>query len=335
MQQNKKQLARLFFNIFRIILALSLIYLLFYYEVIEWKKLSVLATSPYMSLLTIGVLILTLPIGAFRWWMLLKSQSYNVQYLSMYHIYAIGGFFNTFFPGSTGGDSIRGIYLLKFITGKKTPALLTVIVDRAIGLHALLALAIVFICINYELFLSNQALMSIGIIISSVFFGVIFLSAGILIISHRLLDRIEKNLENTNGLFYSVLLKIIHAISGYRHHIKTLIICWFISLVLHSIVLSSFVLIANIMEITTLGATNYITAASLAQIANVIPITPGGIGIGEGAFNYICTILSGEHLQQAISYGTIFFAFRILFAMVNLTGSISFMLPKNHMQNKE
>ncbi len=72
MKKNKKQLARLLFNVFRVILALSLIYILFYYEVIEWKKLIVLATSPYMALLTIVMLILTLPIVELRWWILLK-----------------------------------------------------------------------------------------------------------------------------------------------------------------------------------------------------------------------------------------------------------------------
>jgi uncharacterized membrane protein YbhN (UPF0104 family) len=81
-----------------------------------------------------------------------------------------------------------------------------------------------------------------------------------------------------------------------------------------------------------------IYVGSFSLMANFIPLTPGGIGIGEGAFNYFAESLQGNDLSN-IAYGSIFFlAFRVLFTLVTLTGVISYILldkPSLKYNNKD
>ncbi len=64
---------------------------------------------------------------------------------------------------------------------------------------------------------------------------------------------------------------------------------------------------------------------------NIIPLTPGGIGLGEGAFNFL--LLNISQYEEDLAYGSIFFiTYRVLFTIVSLTGAYSFVMlkkPKN------
>ena len=81
-----------------------------------------------------------------------------------------------------------------------------------------------------------------------------------------------------------------------------------------------------------------IYVGSFSLMANFIPLTPGGIGIGESAFNFFAESLEGNNLKN-IAYGSIFFlGFRVLFTFVTLTGVISYILldkPSFKYNNKD
>jgi uncharacterized membrane protein YbhN (UPF0104 family) len=59
-------------------------------------------------------------------------------------------------------------------------------------------------------------------------------------------------------------------------------------------------------------------AATLTQIANILPLTPCGIGIGEAAFDRILSLLTSSGV--AVGYGSIFLTFRVLGIVVTLPG---------------
>ena len=50
-------------------------------------------------------------------------------------------FFNAFLLGSTGGDLLKAYYAARETHHRKTEAVVTVLVDRLIGLFSMLALA--------------------------------------------------------------------------------------------------------------------------------------------------------------------------------------------------
>jgi uncharacterized protein (TIRG00374 family) len=92
--------------------------------------------------LWLAVLIfpLTFIITAFRWHELLKALGINMGVALAFVLSMVGAFYNTFLPGSTGGDVFKAIYAARQAPDKRTRAVMSVVVDRAIGLLALIIL---------------------------------------------------------------------------------------------------------------------------------------------------------------------------------------------------
>lgn len=85
----------------------------------------------------------TLVLAATRWWLLLRVQDIRLPLRRLCGLNFIGQFFNAFLPGSTGGDVIRIYYILREVPDRKALATLSIVVDRAFGLLALLLVAAV------------------------------------------------------------------------------------------------------------------------------------------------------------------------------------------------
>jgi uncharacterized protein (TIRG00374 family) len=82
---------------------------------------------------------LTFLITAFRWQELLKALDIQLPIERTFILNMVGAFYNTFMPGSTGGDVLKAYYVARQ-THHRTRAVMSVIVDRIIGLLALIVL---------------------------------------------------------------------------------------------------------------------------------------------------------------------------------------------------
>ncbi|HEX7862103.1 MAG TPA: lysylphosphatidylglycerol synthase transmembrane domain-containing protein [Verrucomicrobiae bacterium] len=91
-----------------------------------------------LSTALMGVLLL---VGVLRWQIILKVHGLNLPLRRTAQIALIGHFFNSFLLGSIGGDVLKAYYVARETHHKKTEAVVTVAVDRIIGLFSLLILA--------------------------------------------------------------------------------------------------------------------------------------------------------------------------------------------------
>ena len=74
-------------------------------------------------------------LAGIRWQILLRVQGIHITWWRLYGLVLIGLFFSLFIPGGTGGDIVKGYYLLKEApVGRKTSAALSVVMDRLLGL---------------------------------------------------------------------------------------------------------------------------------------------------------------------------------------------------------
>ena len=85
-----------------------------------------------------------------RWQLLLRVQGIALSWARVFMLLLVGVFFNFVIPGGTGGDVVKIFYLLKETPGKRTQALLAVLVDRLVGLFALIAMAGVLIAAQWH-----------------------------------------------------------------------------------------------------------------------------------------------------------------------------------------
>src|SRR5947208_8998112 len=82
-------------------------------------------------------------LGAIQWQLLLRIQDFRLPWLHATSIFFIGIFFTLFTPGLIAGDAAQIFYLVKAKPERKTGAVLVVVMDRILGLLALVTLAAV------------------------------------------------------------------------------------------------------------------------------------------------------------------------------------------------
>ncbi len=92
--------------------------------------------NPYLLILSVLIFPVTFLITTYRWHKLLKALDIHIDLARTFVLNMVGAFYNTFMPGSTGGDLLKAYYASKH-TPHRTHAVLSVIIDRVIGLLAL------------------------------------------------------------------------------------------------------------------------------------------------------------------------------------------------------
>src|SRR5205823_600107 len=89
-------------------------------------------------------------LASVRFEVLLRVQGIHLGWLRTGALVMVGVFFNLFLPGATSGDVVKTFFLLKETPGKKATGFLVVLMDRLVGLLALITLAGVLIGLRYH-----------------------------------------------------------------------------------------------------------------------------------------------------------------------------------------
>jgi uncharacterized protein (TIRG00374 family) len=267
------------------------------------------------------LLLLAYALSALRWKILLSTQNITHSPSELLRVVFIGQFLNNVLPvGGAGGDAFRIAYVLKNDIGHRASAVLSIIVDRVMGLYGLIVVASTMILIEWKLVVSQDLLliMAAGVI------GVLFGIPMALPILHRMLK---------SPVIHSLLGKLRFLPSGhewimlldqslirYRRHIGEAMLALLISISIHCITLASFLILASKGEWSLQGL-----SATLGWLSNLIPVTPGGLGIGETVFDQIYRWGTDGTLG---GYGTLFLAHRTLLVATTLPGIIFLFLSK-------
>ncbi len=95
--------------------------------------------NPWFLLLSLSVIPTAIIITSRRWHMLLEVLDIHMGQWRTFVICMVSTFYSTFMPGSTGGDLVKAYYAAKHTT-HRTRAVMSVLIDRILGLLALIIL---------------------------------------------------------------------------------------------------------------------------------------------------------------------------------------------------
>lgn len=132
---------------------------------ISWllKKMDLPELWPILGTVRVGWLIagfcafLPVPfVVSWRWRMLLGVHGVHLRYWRIFELTMIGQFFSAFLLGTTGGDVIKIFYVARAVPDRKAAVAFTVVVDRVIGLIALLLFGVAFSVTRLPLLLSQH-----------------------------------------------------------------------------------------------------------------------------------------------------------------------------------
>lgn len=266
--------------------------------------------------------------SAVRWQLLLRVQGIRLSWLRVFFLTLIGVFFNFFIPGGTGGDVVKIFYLLKETPGQRTAALLSVFVDRIIGVVGLAILAGVFLSFRWSWIMSTPdtsryALPAI-IVLMSIFSGV---HATWLISRRSLVHKLPARLP-----FRDKLAELALAYTLYGRAWRTSLAALAISIVTHLSHFAVFYFAGQAVRHEGARLPTYAELCVLLPVIDVLtamPISLGGLGVREGLFQIFLHQLCG--VSEAVAVVTSSTGF-LLMLVWGLIGGVIYLFyrPSEH-----
>ncbi|MFH2001259.1 MAG: lysylphosphatidylglycerol synthase transmembrane domain-containing protein [Planctomycetota bacterium] len=278
-------------------------------SVLKKVKLSLWLISNAIYFFAIGLTV-------WRWRLLLIAVDLPQKLFRAFRLVYIGIFFNNIVPGQTGGDWVRGYYIAKENKGRRTDAILTVIVDRGLGIVALACIAAWIIPTDFERYGACTAPIY-GLI------GFVMLGS-MLYFSKRLrkffkLDVLIKSLP-----FHEFFQKIDGSIFLYRYRKYNVIVCFLLSILIHGIIITSVWVLGNGLGID-LSLFAYMAFIPIIFIISSLPLTPSGWGVGELAFVFFLGT-AGVAPVQAMALSLVF---RVNASLQSILGGIFLLMEKD------
>lgn len=296
---------------------------------LDLSSLSILAKPAYF-IISIILVFLVIIINNIRWTLLLKTKKFQLTSRQTFPLTLIGVFFNFALPSGVGGDVVKGYYLLKECSGRKTIAATTLLMDRLIGMYGMVLVSVTIIFMEYSIIRSSPELhiLSIAVIglffLMSVFFAMAF-SASI------------KNHSFINFLFNSVpggsiLQNIYDSIHSYRNNPIVLIQALTLSFFTQFVIIFFVWFFAGITEAPEVPFTVYLFIVPLGLISTALPITPAGVGVGQAALYYLYKLYTGIDSQIGPNAFT---AFQIILLCWGLVGAYFYVTRKNSVSKEQ
>lgn len=217
---------------------------------------------------------LTALIAGTRWWWLLRVNGTDVSLLETLRFTWIGIFFNNVIPGATGGDVIKALYIMKRCPGHRVQVMVSVIVDRVLGLGSLALLGAIVVLFALDRF-GTLALAIWGVIVGVALLGTIAFSKRL-----RSLVRLKWLLERLPSKLGHVLRLVDQAVFFYRDHKWVIIASLVAGVGNHVVSVLSVVFIGQALGVG-MPTFEYFVLIPVINIITAVPVMPNGWGLGE------------------------------------------------------
>ena len=270
----------------------------------------VLFSTPLSPFHGLGILVLfvAMVLQAWRWWWLLTVQRIDLSFPRTLGLVWIGRFLAMVLPGLLGGDLVLGYYVTREAPSAKIAGLSTVLLDRTIGFYTsfLLGLAAVVWMVCSGEGMTGPVLQMGAISVLCVFGATLAFSV---LWADSMRDRV---LGVVPERFRAPLEAVLTA---YRVRGRSLLFCLALSLVVGVMSMGAYKIAGHAIG-TPLGWKQVFMVCPLVFVATALPISPGGIGVGEAAASVLFA-------QFGVETGaTIMLVVRLWFFALRLPGAL-------------
>jgi len=274
---------------------------------------SVLVSAPLSINHLFGLLLLfvNLLVQIVRWWWLLRIQRLHFTFWEATKLSWVGHFFSLALPGSAGGELARAYYVSRGAPKAKLAGFSTVLLDRFLGLNAILwlgSLSILFFTFYNEL---NSTIIQIGglVILLAISSSALFLFLWFRYTRYLVLIFVPERFQEPLAV----------VLDSYLSHGKDLLACFALSILAGLLLMGAFLMAVQITGVS-ISLLSLLLIGPLVIVANSLPITPGGIGVAE-------TTASLLFAQFGVEKGAIIMLIvRLGLLLLRLPGGLIYML---------
>ncbi len=264
-----------------------------------------------LFVLALGMYLLALGLTFFRWYTLVRALGLPFRLRDALRLGAIGHVFNLVIPGAVGGDLIKGAFLCRE-QAKRTQAISSMVIDRALGLLGLFLLAGIS---GFTVWgsASEEVRRLTTVVWAAAASGVL----GLALVFTPALYRPLFGLIARRGKLAEFLNELVEMASSYRSRLGVLLFALGLAMVTHSLFVLVFYTASRAIfpgEIPSLG--QHFLMVPLALFTTAIPLPFGALGLSEH--------ISGKLFELAGHRGgaVAMMAFRVV-----IYSSVAFCLP--------
>lgn len=266
------------------------------------------------ALLTV---ITAVSITFIRWYLLVRTLEMKFSLADAFRLGFLGYLFNFVSAGSVGGDLFKAIFIAREQPTRKAEAVATVLVDRMIGLYALLVVTSVALLITRP----DTPTPQLTVITRVTFLGTVVGGVGILMVlmpgfTSGSVSEMLGQIPKIGPLF----TRLIRAVRMYRSRPGVLAVIGVLSLGVHCLNAVAVYMIATALFSQVPPLSEHMIVVPLGMVAGAIPGLPAGLGAFEFAIKYLYETIPtvplehGEGLVVALGYRII----TIVIAMIGV-----------------
>lgn len=301
--------------------AIILVWALMAFGVVDFSALQGVVSNPVTVLTLVSLCFAMYLISIVRWQILLSCQSIEISNFQAANSVFLSLFLNSFLPGGgISGDAVRMAYITSKAPSRKAEGVLSIFIDRGLGLYAVITLGalsgllLMLKGVNDPLFVSLAVLAFAGMI-------------GIPIAGLLLYVFVEKNgkfrcflTKKPVGTIRDIAIRIVNSIGLYIQTPGKIFQALALSLFIQVLVVVGMLVLGAALNHEEMPAVGFAFATLWGVVSNLLPITPGGLGVGEMAFDRVSHMLL-DNTSEA-GFGTVFLGFRVLAMVATLPGLV-------------
>jgi hypothetical protein len=315
---------RVLINLLKMTLVLLLFLWLSKSGRLDFRELAVLVRDPrvfFANLCLWGIAYVLF--GTVRWYLLVRGLGLDVSFPRALQLQLIGFFFNTAMPGAVGGDIVKAVYIIREqAEARRARAMLTVLLDRLIGLAGLFFIAGVAMLADGELLSKTPALKPVSVFIGLGILGIFGVFLWLTVPLVQKIDPIPVLLRlKIPGI--KLFSRVYDALLAYRQCPSVLVWAFLISICIQSAALSyGFFLTKNLIPGASPGVLDFAVIFPLGVMSTALPLAPGGLGVGHVAFDRLYQLIGltgGANVFNVMVLGQL---------ALNLLGFIPYLLFK-------
>jgi glycosyltransferase 2 family protein len=269
------------FTLLRLAFGIAILAYLFRSGQIQFHGLWNLVRAWPITIVGLICLLIDVLLMAMRTSLLFRCMGFHVSLANATRLTLVGFFFSTFLPGAAGGDIAKIYYAAKENLGRRAEVAAILLFDRLIGLLSLLLLPLMAAPF-FASFIQSVAVVRYLLLVDvALTFGLIS-ALGLIMTSERM--RRVLSFESISWLGErNVLSRIVATVAAYRASAAAV----FNALVLSLLANCSLIVVTWLAAVALhpLGVSGRLfLVAPIGHLVNSLPLTPGGLGLGESAF---------------------------------------------------
>jgi glycosyltransferase 2 family protein len=269
-----------------------------------------------------------------RWYYLVRALDLPFTLRNAFRLGMVGVFANTFLPGAVGGDILKAIFLAKEHPERKTRAVATVLMDRALGLFGLILFTAVLGSVAWAggdpRIVANVELQWLIKVMAAIAAGSVagFLLLGLL--PQWRVDRFAGRLKSVPKVGTS-LSEFWYAAWIYRQRPRTVVLGVGLSALSHFGLVFAFHAASHVFPPTNPAVdqatlAEHMVIAPMGFIVQALPLSPGGVGVGEAAFAGLYKLSGRPESRGVIAR----LALRVVEWIIALVGYLVYLRMKAH-----